>query len=397
MSNTERKDFVVYAYSDENWEYYYIGKGTPKRPYAKHGNVDRPENVSHIHILEENLDEKTAYEYEKLLISLYGRRGVSPSGKLLNSTNGGGGTSGYTWSEEKLEKISGKNHHKSKERTWLHGVHGLIHQKTSSELAKMFPEDGLAIGSLNSLAAGKFKVYKKWIHIEDDKIDKTLDFEELKVIFDQSYYKEQIKSSKDNRSKIKNGRNNPQHKSRNWCHIKHGFIRDKSCSELVKEFSDTKASIHSLSKMALGKIKYHRGWIFINEDLIDDKKTIEELREEFSPEYALREIEKIDKQRSEANRARAKKGDQNPMYNKRGSLHPSFGRQASKDTKAKISEKARSRFPRRNWYHPIYGRVDNMLICELIEMFPDQGLQQRNLSSVGLGNRKSHKGWTCVD
>lgn len=395
MSNTERKDFLVYAFSDENWEFYYIGKGIPKRPYSRNRKVERPLDPSHIHILDENLDEKTAYEYEKLLISLYGRKGVSPGGKLLNSTDGGGGTSGYTWSSEKLEKISGKNHHSSIEKMWYHRDHGLIIKKTSNELKKMFPEENLSVSALNRLSSGKARVHKNWIYIKEEEIDKSLSESELRKTFNKSYYEKKIQLSNKIKSKAKRGKNNPQHKERNWCHIKYGFVKNKSCSELIKIFSDTEASKCGLSRLALGKIRHHRGWIFIEKNLTQNK-SLAELKKEFSPNYALSKIEEFYRHDLEANRSRIKRGEQNPMYNKKGDLHPSFGMNRSEKTKTKISEKARKRFTRRNWFHPIYGRIDNALVCELVEMFPEQKLQNRNLSSVGLGNRKTHKGWTCL-
>jgi hypothetical protein len=396
MSSTERKDFVVYAFSDENWDFYYIGKGTPKRPYSHNRNVERPKDLSHIHILENNLDEKTAYEYEKLLISVHGRKDTSPGGKLLNSTNGGGGTSGYSWSNDKLEKISGKNHHRSTEKTWYHQDHGLIIRKTSGELSRMFPEEKLQVSALNRLSCGKAKTYKNWIYIEENKVDKSLSDKELKEVFDLSYYDKVVQSARDNTSKIKIGPSNPQYKSRSWCHIGIGFVKDKSCSEIANSFSQTGASLTGLSKLARGVTKYHKGWIFINDDLIDESKTLEQLSLEFSSSYAISKIEQFKQEQKSANLLSLKRGELNPMYNRKGSLHPSFGRKVSEETKEKISEKARKRFPRKSWYHPKFGKIKNVLICELVEMFPDQKLQQRNLSSVSLGNRKSHKGWICL-
>jgi hypothetical protein len=391
-----KNNFVVYAYSDENWVFYYIGKGRPRRPYSRSRYIKRPKDSDHIHILEKDLDEKTAYEHEKLLISLYGRKELDPvNGTLLNSTNGGGGTSGYKWSKGNLEKISGSNHHKSISRNWCHEIYGFVPNKTSSELCSMFPEQNMKSFSLNSLANGNFKSYKGWVFVSDGEINQDSQHFKPEEKFSCEYAKQKIKEARENSSLSKISRNNPGYLPRNWCHLKHGLVLNRSCTEIEKLFPDTKASVSGLNKTAMGKQKHHRGWILIDSDLLDNSLSPEELQKIFTPEYAEAKINQYERDKLK-NRAKFV-GESNYMSGKKGELHPSFGSRRSRESRKRISTATRSRFNGKDWFHPKYGVVKNVLCCELVEMFPEQKLSNSNLSSVSCGARKQHKGWTCLD
>lgn len=396
VSTEKANNFLVYAYSDENWNFYYIGKGKPRRPYSNNRYVKKPEDLSHIHILEEGLDEQTAYGYEKLLISLYGRRDINPEwGVLLNSTNGGGGTSGYKWDPKKLEKISGKNHHRCTPHSWCHVEYGFIKDCSCAEIVNMYPKDNLCYSGLNYLALGKIKRYKGWIIVKITEEEKSMPLEELKKVYTTEYAKTVIKSIRSEVSNSKRGSKNISYTPRSWCHPEKGLVLDKSCSDMVGLFPEMSLTISGLSKLCTGKVKSYKNWIFVNENDIDRCLSLEDLNKKFSGEYAKLKLKEYKDSYIKNNPAFNMKGELNFMYNKRGEKHPRFGCTLSDETRSRISKKARSRFTQRNWFHPDYGLIENVLACELSEMFPAQKLSLGLLSSVAHGKRRQHKGWTC--
>jgi hypothetical protein len=110
--------FYVYAYirnKNSNTALagtpYYIGKGTGKRPWERHNKIPIPKD-SHIVIVEQNLTLVGALALERRLINWYGRKDLK-TGILLNKTDGGDGSIGLIWSDEKRkehsEKLKGKN------------------------------------------------------------------------------------------------------------------------------------------------------------------------------------------------------------------------------------------------------------------------------------------------
>jgi hypothetical protein len=405
MSIVIRSDFVVYGYARERADrfgnegtYYYIGKGTPKRPYSRNRFVERPKRDSNIHILQKKLDEKTAYFYEKFFISFYGRVDTRTGwGVLLNSTNGGGGTSGYKWTSGNLSKISGANHHKSKVGNWCHCEVGFVGSKTAPELEKMFPEHGIKATSLRELANGRSKVYMGWVFIPENEVNSGLDGEDLIKKFPPGYAKQIIKDHKNAKFFSKIGASNNNYKSRNWCHINHGLVVNKSAKDVASIYTDTGASSSGLSKTALGKTRYHQGWIYVPEELIDKNLSLEELKLVIGPNYARDKIESFKLESIKNNPGCRRVGELNHMFGKVKELHPSYGSKRTGETCSKISQKARARFARRDWEHPIHGVVRGVLYCELIEMFPDQNLSQGNLSSVASGSRSQHKGWRFLN
>lgn len=66
---------------------YYIGEGTPTRPFSKHYNVVTPD-PKFIVIFAHNLTKEYSMELETQLITLYGRIDIN-TGILLNKTSGG--------------------------------------------------------------------------------------------------------------------------------------------------------------------------------------------------------------------------------------------------------------------------------------------------------------------
>jgi hypothetical protein len=104
----QREIYCVYMYlrefADEFAEAgtpYYVGKGLPLRPYSKkHGKIIVPINRDYIKIVATNIDEWDAFDEEKRLIKLYGRKGYETGGILDNETLGGEGPSGYKYTDE---------------------------------------------------------------------------------------------------------------------------------------------------------------------------------------------------------------------------------------------------------------------------------------------------------
>lgn len=109
--------FYSYLYLRENDTPYYAGKGSGRRAFRRFRyDVKPPKDLSKIVIfVMEN--ESLAFESEKALIELFGRKD-NGTGILRNRTDGGEGTSGAIRSDDFKRKISAahRGRHFSAER-----------------------------------------------------------------------------------------------------------------------------------------------------------------------------------------------------------------------------------------------------------------------------------------
>lgn len=96
--------YYVYAYLRKDGTPYYIGKGKDNRAYAKN-HRSFPKDLSRIVFLERNLTEIGALALERRYIAWYGRKDQK-TGSLINLTDGGESTSGWTMPTEVKQKIS---------------------------------------------------------------------------------------------------------------------------------------------------------------------------------------------------------------------------------------------------------------------------------------------------
>lgn len=97
--------FYVYLYLRTNDRTpYYVGKGQGYRAHSRKGHsVVVPIDARRI-LVKECASENEAFEMERYLISLYGRRDIG-TGILRNMTNGGEGPSGVIVSEQKRTQL----------------------------------------------------------------------------------------------------------------------------------------------------------------------------------------------------------------------------------------------------------------------------------------------------
>ena len=104
---------VVYIHRKAtNREIFYVGIGTPERPYNKsksdrsefwHKIVDR--HGYDVEVIHTGISWEDACDIEKDLIELIGRRNLG-LGTLVNLTDGGEGTQGVVWSDERKAEAS---------------------------------------------------------------------------------------------------------------------------------------------------------------------------------------------------------------------------------------------------------------------------------------------------
>ncbi len=114
----DEKRFYVYAYLREDGTPYYIGKGCKNRAYDYHRhNIKPPKDKNRIIFLKKGLTDQEAYDYEKEMISFYGRKDLG-TGILRNLSDGGHGP--LNPSPESRKKNSERN-----KKAYAEGKHPL--------------------------------------------------------------------------------------------------------------------------------------------------------------------------------------------------------------------------------------------------------------------------------
>lgn len=100
--------YYTYSYLREDGTPYYIGKGKGDRVFQKTRHNVKVPPKNRILFLKKNLTEEEAFNHEKYMIAVFGRKDLG-TGILRNRTDGGDGNSGYKHSEEAKRKISQSN------------------------------------------------------------------------------------------------------------------------------------------------------------------------------------------------------------------------------------------------------------------------------------------------
>ena len=156
-------NFYVYLHIIANTgEPFYVGKGKSTRYKLKTCRSKYWYNIINkydydIIFLEENLNEKDAFELEKYWIKRIGRKDLK-LGPLINFTNGGEGNSGKILSDETKEKISksklGKKHKPHKPH--------ILSNENREKLKK------INIGNKNAIGYGRPKLLFSVIQLDKE-------------------------------------------------------------------------------------------------------------------------------------------------------------------------------------------------------------------------------------
>jgi hypothetical protein len=258
------KKFLVYAYLREDGTFYYIGKGNKNRPYnkrkRKYGKT--PESRNRILILCSNLTEKEAFSLEKILISVYGRKGIDVEGILENRCPGGEVVSGYKWSEEQ-KKVASEKHKGFK--------HSEDTKRRLSESRKGSNNPMFGRTGEKSTFYGRKHTDESKKKISDSKRGKPLSEEHKRKVSEGSkgriiLQEQKYKISSSNTGKIRTEEQKiKMSKLRNWYHPTHGIVMGISATQMPHFFPGQNLKRKGFSDIASGNQKSHRGWIYLTD------------------------------------------------------------------------------------------------------------------------------------
>lgn len=154
-----------------------ISKATSGENHPMYGKKHKKESIGKMsggnHYMYGNtLSEKTKAKISEALSGenhpMYGKKHREETIEKISGENHH--MYGKTHSEETKvkmsEKKSGKNNPRYTPRNWYHPVHGIVLQKSASELIKMFPEQNLNPSHLSRVALKKRPRHKEWSIVE---------------------------------------------------------------------------------------------------------------------------------------------------------------------------------------------------------------------------------------
>jgi hypothetical protein len=238
MKNPQR--FYTYAYLRKDRTPYYIGKGQRDRAYSKnHINISVPPK-DRILFLKKNLLEEEAFNHEKYMIAVFGRKDLE-TGILHNRTEGGDGTaniSDITKEKMRLKKLGKPLSQKHKDKLsevrkgnmrWNNGI--------KEKLCKECPGDGWVLGRIISNKVGV--EYGKW------NIGRKATPETLKKLSNRSIKYEYTIQSPDENIFITNN-------------------MKKFCEE-------HNLTARLMTSVARGKYTNHKGWKVVTVEELDKK------------------------------------------------------------------------------------------------------------------------------
>lgn len=362
MSRKPVNNFVVYAFyrnHDDRFgrhrTVYYIGKGRPNRPYEKKGrSVKRPNDISFIEILHKDLDEDTAFNYEKKFILFYGRADIYPEwGILRNLTDGGEGSSGYVMSEEQRKKLSEAGKKLVGDKNPNYG------KKLSEERRK----------EISKAAKERFKIKEN-----NPMYGKTHTPEVRKILSEKA--------------KAVTGRNHPRTTLYDWTHPEYGDHPSISILELIDKFPDQELKYSSLYDVVKERCLTSKSWrLMKNRGVQDSDKflSIKKLCTWSHPVHGVYE-----------NISAPDLVVLFPGLNRQQLNFLSNGKikEYKKWTILEANCNNHTTEPKKsNWSHAEHGVFMDYTVKQLCEHFPDMNLIPSKLRLVRLGKVLQHKGW----